>query len=171
MKGKLQDYALLAEIVSAIAVVTSLIFVGIQVNQSNIETAFQTEVIQNSAYQDLVGQITEINLLIMGNEEFADLLERASDGEEIDRVGRRQLYVLLTTTFRHGELAYRQYDSQLIDEKSLVSLLNPLISLLNSPEARQSWKVFSSNLNQDFVNFVNKEANLCELFPDDDLNC
>lgn len=35
MEKKLQQYALFAELISAVAIVASLIFVGIQIKQSN----------------------------------------------------------------------------------------------------------------------------------------
>ena len=47
MKEKLQEYALLAEVISAIAIVISLIFVGFQINQGNLETALNTKAIQS----------------------------------------------------------------------------------------------------------------------------
>lgn len=45
MKEKLQEYARLAEILSATAVVASLIFVGFQVKQQSEETALNTRAI------------------------------------------------------------------------------------------------------------------------------
>ena len=35
MKEKLQEYALIAEIIGGIAIVASLLFVGVQINQNN----------------------------------------------------------------------------------------------------------------------------------------
>ena len=48
---KLKDYAFVAEILSAVAVVASLIFVGFQVQQQAEETALNTRAIQVGAYQ------------------------------------------------------------------------------------------------------------------------
>ena len=42
MKEKLQEYALIAEIISAIAIVLSLIFVGLQVRQGSEATDANT---------------------------------------------------------------------------------------------------------------------------------
>jgi hypothetical protein len=58
---RLEKWALIAEIVSAFAIVLSLIFVGIQISQSSDETALNTSAIQVGAYQELVGQIMDIN--------------------------------------------------------------------------------------------------------------
>ena len=42
MKEKLQEYALLAEIIGGIAIVASLIFVGVQINQNHAMMRAQT---------------------------------------------------------------------------------------------------------------------------------
>ena len=59
MKEKLQEYALVAEIIGAVAIVVSLLFVGIQVRQSN--TIAATDAIKDGtqiwtqAYGELFG--------------------------------------------------------------------------------------------------------------------
>jgi hypothetical protein len=49
LKGKLQEYALVAKIISAIAVVEGLIFVGFQIRQSTEEVSLSTYAIEVSA--------------------------------------------------------------------------------------------------------------------------
>jgi len=51
MKEKLQEYALVAEIIGGVAIVISLVFVGVQVSQTAEETATNTTAIRASAYQ------------------------------------------------------------------------------------------------------------------------
>jgi hypothetical protein len=53
MREKLQEYALIAEIIGGIAIVASLIFVGFQVQQTADETALNTRQMQAMAFQDL----------------------------------------------------------------------------------------------------------------------
>jgi hypothetical protein len=48
---KLEKWALVAEIVSAIAIVLSLIFVGLQVRQGASATALNTRAIEVAAYK------------------------------------------------------------------------------------------------------------------------
>jgi hypothetical protein len=50
-KERLQEYALIAEIIGAIAIVVSLVFVGRQIQQSADETALNTKAIQASIRQ------------------------------------------------------------------------------------------------------------------------
>ena len=54
MKEKLQQYALVAEIVSALAIVLSLIFVGLQVKQGSEQTAANTEAIRSQVRESML---------------------------------------------------------------------------------------------------------------------
>jgi hypothetical protein len=54
MKEKLQEYALIAEIISALAVVAGLVFVGLEIRQSTAQAEMNTRAIETAAYQDLI---------------------------------------------------------------------------------------------------------------------
>ena len=56
-----QSHSSKLEIVSAIAVVISLDFVGFEIRNSSEQVAQNTETMQVSAYQDLNGRIVEMN--------------------------------------------------------------------------------------------------------------
>ena len=73
LKEKLQEYALIAEIIGGIAIVCSLIFVGVQIRQNS-------EVSEINAYQELTSQITLINTLRVQNADFANLYWRFEHG-------------------------------------------------------------------------------------------
>jgi len=74
MKEKLQEYALVAEIIGGVAIVISLVFVGVQVSQTAEETATNTTAIRASAYQELTTQILNINNLRAENPDIAELV-------------------------------------------------------------------------------------------------
>ena len=54
MKEKLQEYALIAEIISALAIVVSLIFVGLQVRQGSETTVANTEAIRSQVRESML---------------------------------------------------------------------------------------------------------------------
>jgi len=74
MKEKLQEYALVAEIIGGVAIVISLVFVGVQVSQTAEETATNTTAIRASACQELTTQILNINNLRAENPDIAELV-------------------------------------------------------------------------------------------------
>ncbi|MBT5031628.1 MAG: hypothetical protein HOM55_04960 [Proteobacteria bacterium] len=161
MKEKLQKYALLAEIFSAIAVVASLMFVGFQIQQQSEETALNTRAIETAAYQDLIEQIGLINTLLIENKDFAELMLRGGINREAENGFESESDHLRYNSFvnlavRHGDLAYRQYENGLIDESDLESVFAPLRSLMRVPNVRNRWNELVPGLNPAYVEYVNK---------------
>lgn len=149
---KLKEIALIAEILTAIAVVISLIFVGIQVKHSAEETARNTRVVETNAYQNLVEQYNTITLASATNPQLAELLAR---GEPDSPQERRQLDSLFLSYFRHGELAFLQFENGLIEEESAVIMTRPVRSLIaNNEVANGLWHNYGS-LNPRYVAFMN----------------
>ena len=74
-KEKLQEYALIAEIIGAVAIVCSLIFVGLQIRQNS-------RISSVNAYQELISQISTMNSLRIQDPGFADLFWRFDHGQQ-----------------------------------------------------------------------------------------
>lgn len=155
MKEKLQEYALIAEIIGGIAIVCSLIFVGVQIRQNS-------EISEVNAYQDLISQITLMNSMRVQDPGFADLFWRFDHGEEPrNSIERARLEAFLYMVFRHGDLAYRQYAKGLIDRGALISVLGPTRTFLNTPLGQEVWATLSPVLQPDYVAFVKEIGLLC----------
>ena len=155
----LQRWALVAEIVGGIAVVLSLVFVGFQIKQSSEETAMNTRALQATAYQNLIAQIESMNTLIIQDPEFADLFNRMLNRESpTNSVERQRIITFVTLSIRHGDLAFKQYQNELIDKESLDSVLTPLIVFLQLMEpAKPRWEQMRPTLNRDYVRYVDEQ--------------
>jgi hypothetical protein len=149
MKQKLQEFALVAEVISAIAIVASLVFVGIQIQQSS-------KINEVNAYQDLVNQISVLNILRIEDREFAELFGRYVSGEEIsNRIDKAQMTAFLATTFRHADLAYRQYKSGIIDKQTLDSVLSLTNFWKQQNLGEIIWSDVARVLDPGFVSYMN----------------
>jgi hypothetical protein len=135
-KEKLQEYALLAEIISALAVVLSLIFVGMGIRQSTHESALNRNVAEVSAYQDLVGQVLELNYIVINNPELAELLN-AESLQNLTSAERSSLTRHYANLLRHADLAMYQYDKGLIDQCRLYNILGVYRLTLNNEGFRE----------------------------------
>ena len=156
MKEKLQEYALLAEILSATAVVASLIFVGFQVQQQSEETALNTRAIETAAYQDLISQIGLINTLVIENGDFAKIRRMGLTGEDFNNPGDRSRFIAyVNLVVRHGDMAYRQYSQGLVSEEDLKSVLTPLTQMIPASEVfRNRWIGLVPGLNPEYVKYM-----------------
>lgn len=163
MKKSLSDYALLAEVVSAIAVVVSLVFVGLQVRQGADETAANTNALYIESYQDLVNNINTSTSILADNPEFAEIFVRITAGGEFgDPIEEFRFGIYLFQIFRHGDLAYRQFENNLIDEETTLSALQIVRVNTISKRGRLFWEQFIATLgNQRYVDFVESMPAIC----------
>jgi len=121
MKEKLQEFALVAEIVSALAVVAGLIFVGLEIQQSTEQSALNTRALETAAYQDLIAQILTINNVYDTDPYLSDVIIRGVKGELADakELGLYEGYAITVT--RHADMACFQYQQGILSEARLAS--------------------------------------------------
>jgi hypothetical protein len=60
---QLHKWALIAEIVGAVAILLTLVILVIEVQEGSRQTALNTQSLQLSAHQDLISQLNELNAL------------------------------------------------------------------------------------------------------------
>ncbi|MFK8041114.1 hypothetical protein [Congregibacter sp.] len=132
-----QRVSLWIEVVSAIAVVVSLVFVGLEIRNSSEQVEQNTEMMQISAYQDLIERIVQMNAIaIEQGASIENLLER--DDKSPEDVLRLNNYLWII--FRHGDMAYFQYEKGAIDKERLRSANAPLLERLRYPEVQVRWR-------------------------------
>lgn len=109
MARSLKEYALAAEIVGAIAVVISLVYVGASVNQN-------TKAIMVANHQALVAMDQDKNGWLK-DPEFAAIYEAAGEGvSELSPVQSLQLSTFLADTFNAWEFAFITHNNGMMDD-------------------------------------------------------
>lgn len=158
--GQLQKWALLAEIFGGLAVVLSLVFVGLEVRQNS-------RALEVSAYQELIGQINDFHLAAVTDKESSDLADRILRNEisTEEPLGQRVVSFLQYTT-RLADMAFLQFEMGLITEEQLSSVLAPLRMVLRTDVGRKNWRG-NSNQRTDFVSYI--ENQMARNYPEDPL--
>lgn len=123
MKERLQEYALIAEIISAIAVVAGLIFVGLEISQSTEQSALNTRALETAAYQDLISQILTINNQYDSDPYLVDLSVRGYRGELTDPTEINMYWSYAVTLARHSDMACFQFQQGILSEARLASAM------------------------------------------------
>ena len=127
-----------AEIIGAIAVVVSLLYVGVQIKQSAASTRAQAINQVNSQYGSLMSQIAL-------NGELATIYRIATEGGELNPDQATRYSAYLSAFFAYLEEHYLLaqvgiYAEELGDAQDTIEFLTPLIvRLLKSPVAKQWW--------------------------------
>ena len=120
----------------------SLIFVGLQVQQSNEQAALTTNALRLTAYAQLVDGISDFNIQTLQNAELRSVRTKLEAGTQLDELNPDEQQIInafLFLAYRNGDLAYMQYSQGVIDEERLISGMGLLINYLAFPTVRAHW--------------------------------
>ena len=131
MKEKLQEYALIAEIISAVCIILSLIFVGMQVRIGANETAENSEAIRGQVRESMLNSDMDI---LRYAAEYPYVLNFASYDGEITKENLARFRVYLYMLFRSREHYWQQHKRGLLDKETYDSYIVSLILELESDE-------------------------------------
>jgi len=153
MKEKLQEYALLAEIFGAVAVVISLLYVGFQIQENTAERRADSIQSINEGYRNLA-------LTYVENEGAGIAWHKMLDDEELTK---REVDLMSDALFAHLmqlEDTYNRYLEGYIDEEFLASktsleilriTLSPQVNIIY--EEMKSVEIYTTS----FTNWLDAE--------------
>jgi len=145
-----QQWKDIFEGIGFLAIIGSLIFVGIESRNSTRQAALTTQALEITAYQDLMTNIEELNLAALQNDNAASALERIwEEPDDSGLFGERRVLFLL---FRHGDMAYFMYERGAISEDRLRSALRPLP--LHIPFVREFWDQNKITFTKDYQSHI-----------------
>jgi hypothetical protein len=153
-----------AEVVGAIAVVLSLIYVATQIKQNTAASRAQMINQINSQYGALMSQIAT-------NGDLAKIYQKATEGSDLEPDETVRYTAYLSAFFAFVEEIYLLHRSGTYEEDlgdgDAVEFLAPTVRrLLNSPAAARWWKGESRNLYvPELCDRVDHIANLTYDFP------
>ena len=143
-----------SEIVGAIAVVASLIFVGWQLLQN-------TEAIKTSTSQSHVDSFMNIAVTVSEGREFANLYRTGIyNPEDLDDVDRVRFIAFMSGIFRYYEASYIQYKKGNLDKELWESLEIQLSEIASTRGFEFWWAVREKWHSPDFRNLVNERNKL-----------
>jgi len=136
--------------IGILAIIMSLIFVGIETRNSTRQAKLTTQALEIAAYQDLMTNIEELNTLSMQYSEAASVLARFWGGAgNLERFREARAFFLL---IRHSDMAFYMYQRGAIDEDRLRSALAPVP--FGSPLFRDYWSANRAFFSDDFRDFI-----------------
>ena len=161
MDSKRPRNRLAVEVVSASAVVLSLVFVGLEVSETARQTQLNTEALQVTAYQDLLAQIAQFNEVLLDPELaalYAVMLDPNTSWSDLDVVEATQARRIMFLIVRHADMAYYQFEKGLLPEERLVSAMRPLITDIDKPVFLEFWESAKENFVRAFQQYVDSQV-------------
>lgn len=146
-----QDLASIADIVGALGVMISLVFVGLQVMQANKQSRI-------AARQEQVVSTALISRLIAENAQLSDIWTRAIAGLELTPAEQTQLVGYLMVVERMQEGLYWQYLDGEVDEELWQAHRKQARAAQNFPVVAAAWKLRKGFFSERYQKFREEET-------------
>ena len=128
----LDNVARISEIVSSVAVIVSLAYVGVQVRQN-------TRALKATTYNAVTGNSVAILAPMFASPEVTEFLVRfQADPGAVTPAEKMRFHILMLTAFRHWDNLYYQYRTGTLDDEMWVSYDRTLSSWLDN-DAWRAW--------------------------------
>ena len=149
----LQDWAYLAEIVGAIAVVASLIYVGIQIRDSN-------RVNQANARHNISEFVLQVSMFNAGQaDRLAAIHKRISEGDELSDAEQTFQWWSHMNFMLHAETYYHHYELQLMPKGHWSGYVRYIESYSTSPGFVDFWREVGTAFSREFSNWMTEIVN------------
>lgn len=127
------DWSVIGEIVSAIAVVISLIYVGVQVKQNTTATRVVTTQAHVESWNHVVSNLCQSSETASNWHQGLQDLSRLEGGQRV------QFFAQLSLVNRYYEASYLEWVSGVLDERLWSGLRAMLVDSMSYPGAREWW--------------------------------
>jgi hypothetical protein len=149
MNQKLSDWASIAEIAGSVAVVLSLVYVGIQLAQN-------TQATRVNSVQQALGVILNESQLILSDESLREVL-LVEDPATLSPSDRMQYDTYRLWQFRTWEYQYFLYSEGHLDESMWAGSRARMLDMLRDPRLRSTWERNRSWFNASFREYMDSQ--------------
>lgn len=150
-KFRLRDAALVGEIVGAVAVVLSLVFVGIQLAQAN-------QLAREDAEQKQIEAINTISRLVIENPQLAGAMSRSQVGGELTPEDQVLMASLGTYAERTWEALYLQYKAGRVAPELWEAHRAQAVETYGNPQIQELWERRRSWFSKSYRDYRDAEA-------------
>jgi len=153
-RSNLQEWSAIAEILSSIAVLATLVFLVVEIRQSN-------DAVRANTYQGMAAMTVDFNAQFFENPEVSEFIARtASEDYELSASEAVRLRAMISASYRVMNNTWFQYEVGTITEQQVESLLYPaILNFRRRGRMRLEWEKGEDRLllDPDLVEYMDKE--------------
>ena len=148
--SKLGQWASIAEIISAAAVIVSLLYVAMQIKQN-------TAAVQSNTFQEVAAEWGGLQLAIIENSDFADVLVKAESQESLTPSEAYRLNTWIFYMLTNWEQAFLGYEQGLLAEEGWLGWDGYYKWLISQSYFRSAWDANPvAGFAPSFMQYVNQ---------------
>jgi hypothetical protein len=147
----LEDLGNIGEVVAAVGVIISLIYLAVQIRQN-------TSTVRAAAFQDVVGNSASFLKEVFRDAELTRIwISGSEDLNSLTGVDRGRFHYLIVTFFRQVENTYNQTRKGLLKFEEWEGIRESVFDGIARPGMRQWWESNAFRFNSGFREFVEDE--------------
>jgi hypothetical protein len=150
----LQKWSAIAEILSSVAVLATLVFFVVEINQTN-------DAVRANTYQGMAAMTVEFNAQFFENPEVSEFIAMtASEDYELTKTEAIRLRAMISASYRLMNNTWFQYKVGTISEPQMESLLYPaVLNFRRRGRMRLEWTEGEDKLllDPDLVEYLDRE--------------
>lgn len=129
---RLERWALVGEIVSALAIVVTLLFLLVELRDN-------TEAIKSQNLQAISDGIRQIALATATTPDLAELMYGETDFDTMPKPERYRIFAWITAWLKSAEESYLQYENGVLEQEVWLSRRSNVINLLQEKNLRAAY--------------------------------
>jgi hypothetical protein len=128
----IQELASIAEILGAVAVVVSLVYLGRQIHQTNTQA-------QAGARYSFLEAYGQMNLTIANSKQLASVFRRGAQAQDLDEDEAVQYFVVMGQYLNTWSVLFDLHKESQLPNTQWVAVKKDIITLLSTPGGRTFW--------------------------------
>ncbi len=153
----LEKWALIAEIVGGVAIVVTLAVVAFELHRGGQQTAQNTSALEIASYQDLIANISNLNETVISNPLLLMAIPKTlNDPDSLTEPERLAASFYYMSVFRHGDMAYFQFQRGAIDRRRLDSVMQIVTNRLQTPYVLDFWNNQKAVFVQEYQDYLDE---------------
>jgi hypothetical protein len=151
----LENFANLAEVIGVVAVLASLIFVGVQIRQNTVQAKDANRLARAQMHQQIADGFTQVMSFMtqVDNKVIEDLF-LDGDPKALSRADLQRFTATMMGLWKHLENVFYQQKEGFVSEAYWQSTCNYISLMIMRPGARWWWEERKAVFASEFVEFV-----------------
>ena len=151
-KPRLSDWASIAEITAAVAVILSLVYVGIELRHN-------TQALQHESYQNVLDRMSEEQSILATNEDLLEIAMKAEVApDELSAFEWRRFKHLVLPSFGTWEYIYLANQDGAVSELQWRAFQPYFLELICSPGYFKIWDEMQYAFAAEFIDYMSTSA-------------
>jgi hypothetical protein len=148
----LEEIYFISEIVAALAVIGSLVYVGAQLRQNTATIRIAAGQVHVDAYAKLIGQLTDSEAMMKA------WAESQADFDILDEAGKTICLAFVGVMYRNFEGAYIQHSQGVLDDRFWQGISRSMIDQYNHAAVRAFWPIRRHWYSDDFGVWIDENV-------------